>query len=92
MCYTWIIDTGVPSEVRIPRIAKRGASDAPTARKGRGERMLHIRLDADLHRALRLIVAAQDTTLQEWVVRTLAAAARASGAQERPGGPGGNDG
>jgi len=36
--------------------------------------MLHIRLDAKLHRRLRLIVAAQDTTLQEWVVRTLAAA------------------
>lgn len=38
--------------------------------------MLHIRLDAELHRTLRLIVAAEDTTLQEWVVRTLTAAAR----------------
>ena len=38
--------------------------------------MLHIRLDAELHRALRVIVAEQDTTLQDWVVRTLATAAR----------------
>jgi predicted HicB family RNase H-like nuclease len=38
--------------------------------------MLHIRLDLELHRALRVIVAEQDTTLQEWVVRALAAAAR----------------
>ena len=40
--------------------------------------MLHIRLDTELHRTLRLIVAAEDTTLQEWVVRTLAAAVRES--------------
>lgn len=41
--------------------------------------MLHIRLDPELHRALRLIVAEQDTTLQEWVVRALTAAARDAG-------------
>jgi predicted HicB family RNase H-like nuclease len=41
--------------------------------------MLHIRLDPELHRTLRMIVAAQDTTLQEWVVRTLAAAADGAG-------------
>lgn len=46
--------------------------------------MLHIRVDPELHRALRLIVAEQDTTLQEWVVRTLAAAARAAGTQRTP--------
>ena len=33
--------------------------------------MLHIRLDPDLHRTIRLIVAEQDTTLQNWVVHTL---------------------
>jgi predicted HicB family RNase H-like nuclease len=44
--------------------------------------MLHIRLDPDLHRALRVIVAEQDTTLQEWVVRTLAAAAHAAGVRD----------
>lgn len=40
--------------------------------------MLHIRLDADLHRRLRVIVAAQDTTMQEWVSRTLATAVEAT--------------
>jgi predicted HicB family RNase H-like nuclease len=33
--------------------------------------MLHIRLDPDLHRTIRLIVAEQDTTLQDWVAHTL---------------------
>ncbi|MDX2204020.1 MAG: hypothetical protein NW223_14815 [Hyphomicrobiaceae bacterium] len=41
--------------------------------------MLHIRLGSELHRALRVIVAEQDTTLQEWVVRALTAAAREAG-------------
>lgn len=34
-------------------------------------RMVHIRLDPGLHRSLRLIVAEQDTTLQDWISRTL---------------------
>jgi predicted HicB family RNase H-like nuclease len=38
-------------------------------------RMVHIRLDLELHRKLRLVVAAQDTTLQEWIARTLQDAA-----------------
>lgn len=32
--------------------------------------MVHIRLDADIHRRLRLVVAAEDTSVQDWVVRT----------------------
>jgi predicted HicB family RNase H-like nuclease len=36
--------------------------------------MLHIRLDPDLHKTIRLIVAEQDTTLQDWVTRALKAA------------------
>jgi len=39
------------------------------------DRMVHIRLEPELHRKLRLVVAAQDTTLQEWIARTLEAAA-----------------
>ena len=51
-----------------------------STKEARG-RMLHIRLDPGLHRTLRMIVAAQDTTLQEWVVRTLASAASAAEAE-----------
>lgn len=39
------------------------------------ERMVHVRLEPELHRKIRLIVAAEDTTLQEWIARTLDAAA-----------------
>ena len=38
-------------------------------------RMVHIRLEPELHRKLRLVVAAQDTTLQDWIARTLEDAA-----------------
>lgn len=61
------------THIPTPRAAR---PEAPRLRSR--ERMLHIRLDPELHRALRVIVAEQDTTLQEWVVRTLAAAARRS--------------
>jgi predicted HicB family RNase H-like nuclease len=37
--------------------------------------MVHIRLEPELHRTIRLVVAAEDTTLQEWIARTLEAAA-----------------
>jgi len=33
--------------------------------------MLHIRLDPDLHRRLRIIVASEDMSLQKWVTRLL---------------------
>lgn len=39
------------------------------------ERMVHIRVSSELHRKLRLIVAAQDTTLQDWIEQTLEEAA-----------------
>ncbi len=45
--------------------------------------MLHVRLDPELHRKLRMIVAEQDTTLQEWVVRTIAAAVGEAGIQRK---------
>jgi len=51
-----------------------GKSQATASDTAKG-RMLHIRLDPELHRKLRLVVAAQDTTLQEWITRTLEDAA-----------------
>ena len=53
-----------------PRTRKK----ALPAAAGRG-RMVHIRLEPELHRKIRLVVAAEDTTLQEWIARTLEAAA-----------------
>lgn len=38
-------------------------SDAP--------RMVHVRLDPELHRRLRVVVAAEDTSVQEWVARVI---------------------
>ena len=32
-------------------------------------RMVHIRLAPDLHRRLRIVVAAEDTSVQEWLSR-----------------------
>ena len=31
--------------------------------------MVHIRLDPDLHRRLRILVAAEDTSVQDWLSR-----------------------
>jgi predicted HicB family RNase H-like nuclease len=33
--------------------------------------MVHVRLDPELHRRLRLVVAAEDTSVQEWVARAI---------------------
>lgn len=63
--------------------AKRGtgageqaAGQRPATPRGKGKgRMVHIRLEPELHRKLRLVVAAGDTTLQEWIARTLEDAA-----------------
>lgn len=32
-------------------------------------RMVHVRLDPELHRRLRMIVAADDTTVQDWLAQ-----------------------
>jgi predicted HicB family RNase H-like nuclease len=69
-------------EERISKLPTAHRSADKTIRPPKGERMLHIRLDPELHRALRVIVAKQDTTLQEWVVRALAAAVRENGTRE----------
>ena len=37
-------------------------------------RMVHLRLDPEVHRRLRMIVAAEDTTMQDWLARLVEAA------------------
>ncbi len=44
-------------------VAKR--TSEPTRVKN--DRMIHVRLPEELHRHLRVYVAEQDTTIQEWV-------------------------
>lgn len=41
---------------------------ATNARTADTVRMVHIRLDADLHRRVRMLVAAEDTSVQEWAL------------------------
>lgn len=31
--------------------------------------MVHVRLEPDLHRRLRIVVAAEDTSVQDWMVQ-----------------------
>lgn len=76
-------------EVSIPVRRTSQSVRGATSRATNRERMLHIRVGPELHRALRVIVAEQDTTLQEWVVRTLADAVRKAGAPQYPSGSGG---
>lgn len=33
--------------------------------------MVHVRLDPELHRRLRIVVAAEDTSMQDWLVRAV---------------------
>lgn len=35
-------------------------------------RMVHVRLDPALHRRMRMVVAAEDTTVQDWMARVVA--------------------
>jgi predicted HicB family RNase H-like nuclease len=35
------------------------------------QRMVHVRLEPELHRRLRIVVAAEDTSMQEWLARTV---------------------
>jgi predicted HicB family RNase H-like nuclease len=36
--------------------------------------MVHVRLDPELHRRLRVVVAADDTTVQDWIAHVVASA------------------
>lgn len=43
------------------------ASKQPTRDVERNERMIHVRLSADLHRRVRIQAAEKDVTIQDWV-------------------------
>ncbi len=77
-CYSSRVDMR-RSQVAAPKgetIAAHSARkrSATSVAVGKG-RMVHIRLEPELHRKIRLVVAAEDTTLQDWIARTLEAAA-----------------
>lgn len=40
-------------------------------KRSSGSRMIHVRLDPDLHRRLRIVVAAEDTSVQDWLARVV---------------------
>ena len=47
------------------------ARTAAKPKRSDGSRMVHVRLDPDLHRRLRIVVAAEDTSVQEWLARVV---------------------
>lgn len=44
---------------------------AQAKRTKSGQRMVHVRLEPELHRRLRIIVAAEDTSMQDWLAGTV---------------------
>jgi predicted HicB family RNase H-like nuclease len=42
---------------------------ATKSKRSDGPRMVHVRLEPDLHRRLRIVVAAEDTSVQDWIVQ-----------------------
>lgn len=47
------------------------ARAAAKSKRPDGPRMVHVRLDPELHRRLRIVVAAEDTSMQEWLARAV---------------------
>ena len=45
------------------------ARAAAKSKRSDGPRMVHVRLEPDLHRRLRIVVAAEDTSVQDWMVQ-----------------------
>ena len=45
------------------------ARATPKSKRSDDSRMVHVRLDPDLHRRLRIVVAAEDTSVQDWLSR-----------------------
>lgn len=44
----------------------------PVAQSSKTEqRMVHVRLEPELHRRLRIVAAADDTSLQDWIAGTV---------------------
>lgn len=44
---------------------------AEQSKRSDGLRMVHVRLAPDLHRRLRIVVAAEDTSVQDWLSRVV---------------------
>ncbi len=42
---------------------------AAKSKRNDGPRMVHVRLEPDLHRRLRIVVAAEDTSVQDWMAQ-----------------------
>ena len=47
------------------------ARAATKSKRSDGPRMVHVRLEPDLHRRLRIVVAADDASVQEWMVELI---------------------
>lgn len=45
------------------------ARTATKSKRSDAPRMVHVRLEPDLHRRLRIVVAAEDTSVQDWMVQ-----------------------
>lgn len=45
------------------------ARTATKTKWSNGPRMVHVRLEPGLHRRLRIAVAAEDTSVQDWMVQ-----------------------
>lgn len=45
------------------------ARAAAKSKRSDGPRMVHVRLEPDLHRRLRVVVAAEDTSVQDWMAQ-----------------------
>lgn len=45
------------------------ARAATKSKRSDGPRMVHVRLEPDLHRRLRIVVAADDTSVQDWMAQ-----------------------
>jgi len=55
------------SQIREGIVARAAAK----SRRPDEPRMVHVRLDPELHRRLRIVVAAEDTSMQDWLARTV---------------------
>lgn len=58
------------------------ARAAAKSKRPDGSRMVHVRLDPEQRRCLRILVAAEDTSVQDWLARAVKKAV----SQESPNG------
>ena len=50
---------------------QRWARAAAKSERSDGSRMVHVRLDPGLHRRLRIMVAVEDTSIQDWLAHLI---------------------